>query len=52
VGTLALFGSFTRHEERKDSDVNILIEPNRTIDLFELIRIQNYLSAMLAAMLM
>jgi predicted nucleotidyltransferase len=40
AGSLSLFGSVARDEARPDSDVDILIELNRPMDLFDLGRIQ------------
>jgi predicted nucleotidyltransferase len=40
VGSLSLFGSVARDEARADSDVDLLIELGRPLDLFELGRIQ------------
>lgn len=40
AGSLSLFGSVARDEAGPDSDVDILIEPDRRLDLFDLGRIQ------------
>ena len=43
VGKLSLFGSFARDEAREDSDVDLLVEFNRPIGLFEFVRLQREL---------
>jgi len=46
---IGVFGSYVREEQGKDSDLDILIEleqPPR-IDLFDLVRLQDYLSDLL-----
>jgi hypothetical protein len=40
AGSLSLFGSVARDDARPDSDVDILIELNRPMGLFDLGRIQ------------
>jgi predicted nucleotidyltransferase len=40
VGSLALFGSVARDEAGPDSDIDVLIELGRPLDLFDLGRIQ------------
>lgn len=47
VKSLALFGSVARDEARPDSDVDLLVEFSQPIDLFEFVRLQQYLEAML-----
>lgn len=44
VGRLLLFGSFARGEGRSDSDVDLLVEFNRPIGLFEFVRLQRQLA--------
>jgi predicted nucleotidyltransferase len=44
---IGLFGSFARHEERRDSDIDILVKFKETISLLELVRIHRELSALL-----
>ena len=36
-----------RGEQKKDSDLDILVEFNETIDLFEFIQLENYLAEIL-----
>ena len=43
VAQVSLFGSFARDEGRADSDVDLLVEFNRPIGLFEFVRLQREL---------
>ena len=43
VARLSLFGSFARDEGREDSDVDLLVEFNRPVGLFEFVRLQREL---------
>lgn len=43
VAHVSLFGSFARDEGREDSDVDLLVEFNRPIGLFEFMRLQRQL---------
>jgi predicted nucleotidyltransferase len=43
VARLSLFGSFARDEGGEDSDVDLLVEFNRPIGLFEFVRLQRQL---------
>lgn len=47
VARLSLFGSFARGEGRDDSDVDLLVEFNRPIGLFEFARLQRQLGELL-----
>ena len=47
VATLKVFGSVARHEERPDSDVDMLVEFSRPTGLFGLIRLRLFLEARL-----
>jgi predicted nucleotidyltransferase len=47
VARLSLFGSFARDEGRHDSDVDLLVEFNRPIGLFEFAGLQRRLSEVL-----
>lgn len=47
VKRLALFGSFARGEARPDSDVDILVELDRTESLFEFAGVKEYLEGIL-----
>lgn len=44
VARLFLFGSFVRDEARTDSDVDLLVEFDRPIGLFEFVRLQRHLA--------
>lgn len=44
VARLSLFGSFARDEGRADSDVDLLVEFNRPVGLFEFVRLQRQLA--------
>lgn len=43
VAHVSLFGSFARDEARDDSDVDLLVEFDRPIGLFEFVRLQREL---------
>lgn len=47
VKSLALFGSVARDEASTDSDVDLLVEFSQPVDLFEFVRLQQYLERML-----
>lgn len=47
VKSLALFGSVARDEASVDSDVDLLVEFSQPVDLFEFVRLQQYLQGML-----
>jgi predicted nucleotidyltransferase len=44
---IGVFGSFARHEEKLDSDIDILVKFKETISLLELVRIHRELSELL-----
>ena len=44
VATLEVFGSYVRHEQRKDSDLDILVTFSKPPSLFKFIRLENHLS--------
>ena len=48
VKSISLFGSYVWEEQDKDSDIDILVEFDSVIDLFEFIRLENFLSEVLA----
>ena len=50
VRSLALFGSVARGVARHDSDVDLLVEFERPVGLFHLIRTGDYLSELLGGM--
>ncbi|MBI2758217.1 MAG: nucleotidyltransferase family protein [Chloroflexi bacterium] len=43
VRSIALFGSFARGEARRDSDIDLLVEFNQPVGLFEFTRLKLYL---------
>ena len=47
VKTLGVFGSYARGEQKKNSDVDILVAFFQTPGLFDYIKMENRLSAML-----
>ncbi len=44
VKNLEVFGSYIRGEQKKGSDLDVLVEFHRTIDLFKYIELENFLS--------
>ncbi|MBO3840421.1 MAG: nucleotidyltransferase family protein [Candidatus Brockarchaeota archaeon] len=46
VKTIGVFGSYTRGEEREDSDLDVLVEfeEGAELSLLDFIRLENYLS--------
>lgn len=47
VKSLEIFGSYSRGESKGESDIDILIEFNRTIDLFTYVELEDFLSRIL-----
>lgn len=47
VGELRLFGSCLRGEQRKRSDLDVLVEFDRVPSLFKFVRLERYLSELL-----
>lgn len=47
VRELGVFGSFVRGEQRATSDIDILVEFEETADLFDLVRLANFLEEQL-----
>ena len=47
VKSISVFGSYLRGEQTKKSDIDILVEFYDTIDLFEFVRLENFLSEIL-----
>ncbi len=47
VKEIGIFGSFARKEQRKKSDVDILVEFSETIDLFTFVELGDYLNEIL-----
>ena len=44
---IGLFGSYTKGNQKEASDVDILVEFEKTIDLFTFVQLKNYLSDLL-----
>jgi len=49
VRRLGLFGSYVKNQQRKKSDVDILVQFSRDIDLFDFIDLREYLENQLDA---
>jgi len=47
VKEIGFFGSYVREEQKKRSDVDILVTFYETIDLFTFVKLENYLSDIL-----
>ena len=47
VATLEVFGSYVRHEQRKNSDLDILVTFSKPPSLFKFVRLENHLSDVL-----
>jgi predicted nucleotidyltransferase len=47
VNKVGLFGSYVREQQRKKSDIDILVSFGRDIDLFDFIDLREYLEARL-----
>ncbi|MGD6806239.1 MAG: nucleotidyltransferase family protein [Candidatus Bathyarchaeia archaeon] len=47
VKEIGIFGSYVRHEQKKKSDVDVLVTFTETIDLFQFVELENYLSDLL-----
>ncbi len=47
VASLGLFGSYVRHENRPDSDLDVLVTFTEALSLFRLIELENHLSDLL-----
>ena len=49
VKSISIFGSYLRDEQNEKSDIDLLVEFSTTIDLFEFIRLENFLSQILGS---
>ena len=47
VKTIGVFGSYVRGEQKRSSDVDILVEFDSPVGLFEFMKLENYLSDLL-----
>ncbi len=49
VREIGIFGSYVREENRKNSDIDILVELEKPMGFFKFIRLERYLSELLGA---
>jgi predicted nucleotidyltransferase len=49
VKRLGLFGSYVKNQQRKKSDVDIIVQFSRDIDLFDFVDLREYLESQLNA---
>lgn len=47
VKEIGIFGSYVRNEQHKKSDVDVLVTFSETIDLFQFVELENFLSDLL-----
>lgn len=47
VKAIGVFGSYIKNREKKESDIDILIELQKSIDLITFVHLKNYLSELL-----
>src|SRR4030042_3783176 len=47
VDEIGIFGSYVRKEQKKKSDLDVLVSFSETIDLFTFVELENYLSDIL-----
>lgn len=47
VSEIGLFGSYVKNEQDETSDVDILVEFEKAVDLFTFVNLKNYLSDLL-----
>lgn len=47
ISSVGLFGSYVRGEQRKDSDIDILVDFNKSLSLFDLMDVEFYLEDIL-----
>ena len=47
IKSIGLFGSYIRGKQKKDSDIDILVEFNKTVGLFEFMDVEFYLEDIL-----
>ena len=50
VKTIGVFGSYVRGEQKLSSDVDIIVEFQEPVGLFEFMKLENYLSDLLGVM--
>ncbi|MFC1770602.1 nucleotidyltransferase family protein [Candidatus Margulisiibacteriota bacterium] len=44
VNAIGIFGSYVRQEQKKDSDLDILVDFSKTVGLFKFLELEEYLS--------
>ncbi len=49
VREIGIFGSYVRNENKKNSDIDILVELEKPMGFFKFIRLERYLSELLGA---
>jgi len=49
VREIGVFGSYVRNENKKNSDIDILVELEKPMGFFKFIRLERYLSELLGA---
>jgi predicted nucleotidyltransferase len=47
VAEIGIFGSYVREQQKRKSDVDVLVTFSETIDLFTFVEVENYLSEIL-----
>ncbi|MEK6564622.1 MAG: nucleotidyltransferase family protein [Candidatus Omnitrophota bacterium] len=47
ISEIGIFGSYVRGEQKKNSDIDILVEFGRPVDFFEYLELEEYLSKLL-----
>lgn len=47
VNEIGFFGSYTKEKQKETSDIDILVEFQKSIDLLTFVRLKNYLSELL-----
>jgi predicted nucleotidyltransferase len=48
IKTIGLFGSYIKREQKKDSDIDILVEFEKPISLFKFLDLEEYLQKILS----
>jgi hypothetical protein len=49
VKEIGIFGSYVRNENKKNSDIDILVELEKPMGFFKFVRLERYLSELLGA---
>lgn len=49
LSEIGIFGSYVEGSQTEESDLDILVEFSKTVDLFSFVRLKNYLSDLLGA---